>query len=366
MLTMVKAPKRLLALALAMLPAVALGKRCTNSTLTFTEGALRMNHMQVVGSHNSYHIEAPIKEKAVQKSLDENAINFWYSHPQLDIQLGEQQMRNLEIDVLADPEGGNYAKPFIRRKAKLPFDDDPVWNEPGTKVLHVPDFDIHTVCKTLKSCLSIIRDWMDEHPQAVPIPIMMEFKTADREMNATNIPWDNEELLTGLEQEIVETLGRERLITPDDVRDPDLTLEESILTRGWPDMDSARGKIFFLMDNGESSLRKTYLRDRPNLEGRVLFTNSEPGMKSCAFQKVSTILSLIQSDAATDEISSTSPTQRQRSQTSRSRSPKTTGSAPAPTCPWTRSSRKSARPSSATTPFDLERRSCQRTSRRTA
>jgi hypothetical protein len=287
MLTMTKAPKHLLALALALLPGVALGNQFTNSSLTFTEGALRMNHMQVVGTHNSYHIEASRREKQGQWLLgDKDASEYWYSHAQLDLQLGEQQMRNLEIDVLADPEGGNYAKPLVRKKARLPFDNDPVMKQPGTKVLHVPDFDVNTVCKTLVSCLTIIREWMDEHPQAVPIPIMMEFKTADLGFNATNIPWDNEELLVGLEKEIIDTLGRERLITPDDVRDPDLTLEESILTRGWPDMDSARGKIFFLMDNGESDLRKTYLMDRPNLEGRVLFTNSEPGMRSCAFQKV--------------------------------------------------------------------------------
>ncbi|KAG9257796.1 uncharacterized protein F5Z01DRAFT_416232 [Emericellopsis atlantica] len=245
-----------------------------------------MNHMQVVGTHNSYHIEAPNEEKEVQAELLENAINYWYSHPQLGIQLGDQQMRNLEIDVLADPEGGNYAKPAIRREAGLPYDSDPVWDEPGVKVLHVPDADVHTVCKTLKSCLAIIRDWMDAHPLAVPIPIMMEFKTADRDLGAKAIPWDGEGLLDGLDEEIVEILGRQRLIVPDDLRDGNLTLEESVLGRGWPDLDSARGKIFFLMDNGESDVRSAYIEGRPNLEGRVLFTNSQPGESSCAFQKL--------------------------------------------------------------------------------
>lgn len=78
-----------------MLPAV-LARGCLRNNLTWTESALRMNHMQLVGTHNSYHIEPPIEEKKVQGDLLENAINYWYSHPQLDIQMGDQQVRSLE------------------------------------------------------------------------------------------------------------------------------------------------------------------------------------------------------------------------------------------------------------------------------
>ena len=55
-----------------------------------------MNHIQVVGSHNSYHVEAPLEELEAQKELLDNYIKYRYSHPQLDIQLGDQKMRNLE------------------------------------------------------------------------------------------------------------------------------------------------------------------------------------------------------------------------------------------------------------------------------
>ena len=47
-----------------MLP-VAFSKNCPKNDSTWTEGALRMNHMQVVGTHNSYHIEPPNEEKKV-------------------------------------------------------------------------------------------------------------------------------------------------------------------------------------------------------------------------------------------------------------------------------------------------------------
>lgn len=58
--------------------------------------ALRMNQIQVVGTHNSYHLESPIKEKEAQAQLIKDPVQFYYSHPQLDIQLEYQHIRNLE------------------------------------------------------------------------------------------------------------------------------------------------------------------------------------------------------------------------------------------------------------------------------
>jgi hypothetical protein len=250
-----------------------------------------MNQIQVVGSHNSYHIESPLAERTVQQVMLPNTVNYWYSHPQLDIQLADQQMRNLEIDVLADPAGGNYAKPLIRTLSGLPQDDDPAWQQPGVKVLHIPDTDVHTVCKTLVACLGIIKGWMDENPRSVPLPIMMEFKTASTATavlgGAKVIEWDDAELLDGLDGEIRSVFGPEQLLTPDDIRRGNLTLEQSVLEHGWPDLESARGRIFFLMDNGpDHPVRFKYNEGRPNLEGRVLFTNAAPGDSDCAFQKV--------------------------------------------------------------------------------
>jgi hypothetical protein len=196
------------------------------------------------------------------------------------------------IDVLADPEGGNYATPLIRELSGLPYPSDPVYQEAGIKVLHVPDVDIHTSCTTLVSCLEVIKGWMDQHPQSIPIPIMMELKTAEQRYvdaggHAQIIAWDDAELLQGLDDEIRSVFEPEQLITPDDIRRGNKTLEESVLLYGWPDLDSARGRIFFLMDNGPDHVaRYKYIEDRPNLEGRVLFTNAAVGDADCAFQKV--------------------------------------------------------------------------------
>ncbi|KAM0456100.1 hypothetical protein ACHAPV_007346 [Trichoderma viride] len=266
-----------------------ISRKYAKNGLVWTEGLVRMNHIQVVGSHNSYHIEAPKAERDLQSTFASGAIDLQYSHSALDVQLEYLHVRNLEIDLLADPDGGMFSQPLIRRFAGLGVPNDPALKQKGTKVLHIPDVDYHTSCSTLVSCLRVIKGWMDAHPDSVPLPIMMEFKTAEklgeRLGGAKVVPW-NTELLDIVDEEIRSVFGASQLLTPDDVRRDGLTLEESILKHGWPDLDSARGRIFFLMDNGPvNDVRDAYIEGRASLEGRVLFTNSAPGQDDCAFQK---------------------------------------------------------------------------------
>ncbi|KND86761.1 hypothetical protein TOPH_08592 [Tolypocladium ophioglossoides CBS 100239] len=281
----------ILVLALPAALAASCDNPYTKNGLRWCAHAVRMNQIQVVGTHNSYHIAAGDKERKIQAELSSDARDLWYSHARLDTQLTYQHMRNLELDVLADPEGGNYAKPLISKTAGLRYPSDPAYKQPGIKVMHIPDLDIHTVCTTLVSCLRIIKAWMDAHPRAVPIPIMMELKTADKRNEALGgarvIAWDNAMLLDGLDREIRSVFPARQLITPDDVRREGISLEESVLKYGWPDIESARGRIFFLMDNGPlGPIRDTYRKGKKNLEGRVLFTNARPGDADCAFQKL--------------------------------------------------------------------------------
>jgi hypothetical protein len=58
--------------------------------------AIRMNQIQVVGTHNSYHVEAPQEEKALLEEVSPDVEDLWYSHDQLGVQLTEQHVRNLE------------------------------------------------------------------------------------------------------------------------------------------------------------------------------------------------------------------------------------------------------------------------------
>src|SRR5262249_7886600 len=85
--------------------------------------------------------------------------------------------------------------------------------------------------------------------------------------------------------EILSGLGREKLITPDDVRGNYPSLEAAVLAQAWPSLESARGKFLFVLDE-EGQKRDSYIDGHPSLRGRVMFTNSAEGHPEAAFRIV--------------------------------------------------------------------------------
>ena len=279
---------------------------------------LKLNEIQVLGTHNSYampvdkrllavidpifgRMESDIATKmpadAVALFREEHPNNVMmseglsYAHPDLKTQLDEG-MRSLEIDVNPDPKGGNFADPagyrLLRSKGVtdlLPFDATGL-DQPGYKVLHMPDIDFRSHCPTLKLCLTQIRDWSDAHPGHVPLFIMMEAKVSDIPIlpNPTHTVPFTPALFDDLDQEILSVLGRDRLITPDDVRGSHATLNQAIKAGGWPTLKTARGKVVIMMitATGEAAT-KGYLEGHPSLKGRVAFLRAEPGEDHAAF-----------------------------------------------------------------------------------
>ena len=79
----------------------------------------------------------------------------------------------------------------------------------------------------------------------------------------------------------------DNVITPDDVRGDDESLESVILNGGWPTIGDSRGKIYFGLDNG-GQISDMYVDGHPALAGRVLFTASDPGTPEAAFLKLNT------------------------------------------------------------------------------
>lgn len=214
-----------------------------------------------------------------------------YQHPPLSVQL-DAGVRQLEIDVFGDTKGGLFADPAApRMMAKAgyppdpPFDPDSIMKKPGFKVLHVQDIDFRSNCEPFVACLATIRDWSKAHAEHLPIFVLIENKDQRPRAEYMTVP----EPLTlktfdALDAEIRSVFQPQEIITPDDVRGTDATLEEAVTTSGWPTLERARGKIIFLLD--QRRVGPIYRTGHPSLEGRVLFTNAQPGTPDAAFIEV--------------------------------------------------------------------------------
>jgi hypothetical protein len=253
---------------------------------------LRMNEIQVIGTHNSYHRELSPAERAAHDAVYGGAPVYQgfraYSHASLPNQLSRQGVRGLELDLYPDPQGGLYANPLLRQRLAAGPLMDRDWHRPGIKILHTHDLDYNSTCVRLASCLRLVRRWSRANRGHVPLLVMLELKGTDSvAASAGGVvvpPWGGA-ALAGLDAEIRSVFRPSELIMPDDVRRRGLTLRQSVLRRGWPTLRRARGRVMFLMDNGPGAISAAYLRGRPNLEGRVLFTNARPGARGAAFVK---------------------------------------------------------------------------------
>jgi calcium-dependent phosphoinositide phospholipase C len=270
------------------------------TTASQQDGTLRLNQIQVIGSHNSYHTGlAPSERKLVEQQNPKAMRALDYAHAPLPDQL-TGGVRQVEIDVYADSKGGRYAHPAIVDKvaeAGLPadpdFDPNHEMDKPGFKVMHVLNVDQRSSCHTFVNCLTTIQAWSKQHPRHLPIFILVETKqgrpgspaAVDGPEPFTSATFD------ALDAEIRSVFSPGELITPDQVRGSYGTLLEAVQASGstaegkraggWPTLAEARGKVIFLMD--QRPVEAVYTEGHPSLRGRVIFTNATPGAPDAAF-----------------------------------------------------------------------------------
>ena len=194
-------------------------------------------------------------------------------------------IRQIELDVFADPQGGLYAKPRLGKIGGGFEDPGGVMKTAGMKVLHIQDLDFRTTVLTFKEALAQVRDWSTKNPRHVPILILVEVKD-DRPSGLVTEPvrFDREQL-EALEAEILEVFGKGAIVLPDDVRGAAKTLREAVMKNGWPVLDSVRGKVMFALDNG-ARIRDAYLEGNPSLEGRLMFASVAENDPGAAFFKL--------------------------------------------------------------------------------
>jgi hypothetical protein len=256
---------------------------------TAADPALKLNEIQVIGTHNSYHAGLPPSEaKWLARQNPQAAASLDYKHLPLAQQF-DGGVRQIELDVYADTKGGRYAHPrgpAMVAAAGLPPDSDPdpagLMAIPGFKVMHVQDIDQRSTCQPFINCLLQVRTWSKAHPRHIPIFILVETKQgAPKNLKLTEPEPFTPSVFDALDAEIRSVFSASELITPDDVRGSYSTLNQAILAGNWPTLDSARGKVIFLMD--QRAVTPVYLDGHPSLRGRVLFTNSVPGQPDAAF-----------------------------------------------------------------------------------
>src|SRR5258708_38096114 len=109
------------------------------------DGGVRINQIQIIGTHNSYHSGfAPSAAKLWQQKNPKVFAGLDYRHPSLTSQL-DAGVRQIEIDIFADTKGGLYAHPYgetLIAQAGLPggppFYPPPLIENPCFKVIPVP------------------------------------------------------------------------------------------------------------------------------------------------------------------------------------------------------------------------------------
>lgn len=250
---------------------------------------VRLNQIQVIGTHNSYHL-APLpavmqqiaaRGEGLARSLD-------YTHRPLPEQFSALGIRQIELDVFADPAGGKYAEPRAAKNTpgvEPPHDPQGVLQQPGLKVFHFQDIDYRSTVLTFVDALQQVRQWLQQHPRAVPIMVLIEAKDTSVGPLFTVPHRFGAAELDSIDAEILSVFQADEIIKPDDVRGSHETLRDAIAQQGWPRLDEVRGKVIFALDNG-GRIRDGYLEGHPSLRGRLLFVSVDADHEAAAFMKL--------------------------------------------------------------------------------
>lgn len=254
---------------------------------------LRLNEIQVIGTHNSYHL-APMTKvmELIAMSGAETARGIDYTHEMLPKQFSEYGIRQIELDLYADPEGGLYSSPSAWKLLGAPIDDPRMkfdfaetMRKPGFKIIHAPGFDYATHVPTLEQALEQIVAWSQSNPHHLPILVLLELKDSTLPLSGVKPKLFDESTLDELDRVVLKTVPEQRRWIPDTIRGNHATLRDAVTRQGWPTLKESTGKIFFALDN-TNGIRDRYVKDHPSLEGRAMFASVDADHPAAAWMKI--------------------------------------------------------------------------------
>jgi hypothetical protein len=243
------------------LAAIALLTLATSTSTSAAEQPteLRLNDIQVLGSHNSYkRAMAPERLIALREANPELAESLDYAHLPLREQL-DLGLRKLEIDVFYDPGG----RLFQRHESG-------VLGVSSFPVLHVQNLDDRSHCLNLLRCLGELAAWSEANPRHLPVFVSFNAKddVIDRPGFLRPEPF-GEDAWARLDHELKSVLG-EALVMPGEVFDGQRL--------AWPALDAVRGRFLTILDEGGSKRRQYAARWRE----RAMFANLPEGAEGAA------------------------------------------------------------------------------------
>lgn len=203
------------------------GDKCTHSNTTHSHTktlstlkwkGLRINEVQVVGTHDSQH----------QRGVLSFFVPSWfYSMPPLTHQLA-MGVRSLELDVHW-------------------------WGMDHSFHTYHTFGDAYTSCSCLYTCLKEINDWSlaEKNHSLVTIFFDPKVELVDWCKGRTNIQQHNT-----LNEIVQSVFGSSRLLLPTDIQGNYTSLRASVRSRGWPSVDSTKNKLMFvwIWDDGGCKL----------------------------------------------------------------------------------------------------------------
>jgi hypothetical protein len=221
-----------------------------------------LNEVQVLGSHNSYHVQPRPALLAALLALTP-AFEAWeYTHPPLDEQFESEGIRQIELDVYADPAGGLYS----RRGGLLAIGEDP---ESGIRRCRAGAQGAAHSRPRLREQLSDVRRLPADGEGVVgrapappadhdpgrdraghpPRSLQLRLRHADS-LRCRRARLDRRRDPLGLSAAAVDHAGSH---TP---RSGDL--EQAVLNLGWPRLGALRGQVLFALDNGGTTRATTW------------------------------------------------------------------------------------------------------------